>query len=86
MKKLTEQRCAFCQYKCGEKGSYMLVAYGVEWFYCSDECLRRDLAIDNEEWEKIEKYNTASVHFKSRKFGAMVTRFNSLIESEKEEK
>ena len=83
MKPITEQRCEFCGYKCPKEGSYMLVAYGVEWFYCSDECLRRDLAIDNEEWKKIEKYNPASVYFKSRKFGALVTKF---FETDKEQK
>lgn len=78
MKKLTEQRCAFCQYKCGENGSYKLEICGEEWFYCSDECLRRDLQVDDKEWEKIEKYNPASVYFKSRKFGALVTKLGEI--------
>lgn len=80
MKPITEQRCEFCGYKCGEKGAYKLVAYGNEWFYCSDECLRRDLQVDDKEWEKIEKYNPASVYFKSRKFGALVTKLGEIYE------
>ena len=83
MKPITEQRCEFCGYKCPKEGSYMLAAHGVEWFYCSDECLRRDLRVDDKEWEKIEKYNPASVYFKSVKFGAMVTKF---LAKDKEQK
>lgn len=38
MKPITEQRCAFCQYKCGREGSYKLEICGEDWFYCSEEC------------------------------------------------
>jgi hypothetical protein len=83
MKKLTEQRCAFCQYKCGENGSYKLEICGEEWFYCSDECIRRDLGIDDQKWVEIEKHNPAPLYFDSGRFGGMITK---LCEIDKEQK
>ena len=53
MKPITEQRCAFCQYKCGREGSYKLEICGEEWFYCSEECIRRDLGIDDKKWTEL---------------------------------
>ena len=78
MKKLTEQRCAFCQYKCGENGSYKLEICGEEWFYCSDECIRRDLGIDDKKWAEIEKQNPAPLYFESGRFGGMIIKLGEI--------
>ena len=73
MKPITEQRCAFCQYKCGKRGAYKLEICGEDWFYCSAECIRRDLGIDDEKWAEIEKQNLAPLYNKSGRFVGMIT-------------
>ena len=77
-KKRAEQRCAFCKYKCGENGSYKLEICGEEWFYCSDECIRRDLGIDDKKWSEIEKHNPAPLYFDSGRFGGMITKLSEI--------
>ena len=78
MKPITEQRCAFCQYKYGKRGAYKLEICGEDWFYCSEECIRRDLGIDDEKWAEIEKHNPAPLYLESGRFGGMIIKLGEI--------